>query len=356
MSTQADMNQAPTVTLEQAANLILDNPRVRFGLFGEPGIGKTAIEKILVRKSGYKSFVLAMTEMELGDLALPVINHETKTTSFYPSERFGLHLGEPVICILDEWTKAPKAVQNMSHGLLEVGNPRLGCLPAPEGSIILMTGNLASDGVGDSMQAHTSQRIIKLHIAKPDAQQWDVWASENSMHPIIRAWVDRNPHCLASYLDADQKNNEFIFNPRTQQNGCISPRVLELISRVLYGRSSDAHATHAAIAGIGGLSAANSISAYIRHSDGLPAFQDITDNPSTAKLPVDPGACAVLTFGMLERVDAVTLKPILKYLRRLDEEWQCIFCIALARNNEKQKFAFSEVEFADWVRDNEDLL
>ena len=52
MSTQADMNQAPTVTLEQAANLILDNPRVRFGLFGEPGIGKTAIEKILVRKSG----------------------------------------------------------------------------------------------------------------------------------------------------------------------------------------------------------------------------------------------------------------------------------------------------------------
>lgn len=360
MSTQAqtkeEINQPPTVTLDQAACLILDNPTVRFGLFGEPGIGKTSIEKILVRKSGYKAFILAMTEMELGDLALPTINHETKTTAFYPSERFGLHLGEPVIVILDEWTKAPKPVKNMTHGLLEASNPRLGCLPAPDGSIILMTGNLASDGVGDSMEAHTSQRVVKLHISKPTAEQWDVWAGANNMHHIIRAWVDRNPHCLASYLDDDQKGNEFIFNPRVQQNGCISPRVLELISRILYGRSSDAHATHAGIAGIAGLSAADSISAYIRHNDGLPSFQDITDNPSTAKLPVDPGACAVLTFGMLERVNEVTLKPILKYLRRLDEEWQCIFCIALARNTQKQKFAFEEVEFANWVRDNEDLL
>ena len=51
-----------------------------------------------------------------------------------------------------------------------------------------------------------------------------------------------------------------------------------------------------------------------------------------------------------------TLTNILKYLRRMEEEWQVIFCVALARHETKKVIAFANREFALWAADNEDLL
>jgi hypothetical protein len=110
------------------------------------------------------------------------------------------------------------------------------------------------------------------------------------------------------------------------------------------------------MAGIGGRPAAEGMSAFIRHQDALPPFADIESKPSTTRIPEDPGALAVLTFGLLERVTAENLGAILTYLRRADEEWQCIFCINLARHKTKSKIAFTNRAFTDWARDNEDLL
>ena len=171
------------------------------------------------------------------------------------------------------------------------------------------------------------------------------------------AYVDRYPHCLASYLDGDQDGNELIFHPTKPQDGCLSPRVLEIISRIIRQRHLfDETSLYAAMAGIGGRPAAEGMSAFIRHQDALPPFADIESKPSTTRIPEDPGALAVLTFGLLERVTAENLGAILTYLRRADEEWQCIFCINLARHKTKSKIAFTNRAFTDWARDNEDLL
>jgi MoxR-like ATPase len=354
---QTTINEMITVNHTQAAALILANPDVRYNLRGEPGVGKSMIAKEIARATGYPLSMIDVPNLDLGDVAMPVIDHESRTTRYYPNARFKMQHGTPVVCCLDEFTKGADPVKNMLHPMLEVFDPRLGDVPVPEGSIIFMTGNLDSDGVGDSLKAHTKQRIVTLNLAKPSAEQWLPWAAVNDIVAIVMAYVDRYPHCLASYLDGDQDGNELIFNPNKPQEGCLSPRVLEIISRIIRQRHLfDEASLYAAMAGIGGRPAAEGMSAFIRHQDALPPFADIESKPSTTRIPEDPGALAVLTFGLLERVTAENLGAILTYLRRADEEWQCIFCINLARHKTKSKMAFTNRAFTDWARDNEDLL
>ena len=354
---QTNINEMITVNHTQAAALILANPDVRYNLRGEPGVGKSMIAKEIARATGYPLSMIDVPNLDLGDVAMPVIDHESRTTRYYPNARFKMQHGTPVVCCLDEFTKGADPVKNMLHPMLEVFDPRLGDVPVPDGSIIFMTGNLDSDGVGDSLKAHTKQRIVTLNLAKPSAEQWLPWAAANDIVAIVMAYVDRYPHCLASYLDGDQDGNELIFNPNKPQEGCLSPRVLEIISRIIRQRHLfDETSLYAAMAGIGGRPAAEGMSAFIRHQDALPPFADIESKPSTTRIPEDPGALAVLTFGLLERVTAENLGAILTYLRRADEEWQCIFCINLARHKTKSKIAFTNRAFTDWARDNEDLL
>ena len=360
-----------TVTLKQAADLIAACPNNRFIVRGEPGIGKSAIIKLLAEKTGYNTVYVDVPNMDLGDIAMPVIDKETKTTGYYPNSRFQFHLGKPVIAMLDEFSKGADPVKNMLHPLLEVNNPRLGDVPVPAGSLIFLTGNLGSDGVGDNIKAHTKMRITVLEVSKPDSKQWLAWAAYNNINPVLMAWVDRTPHALASYRDGDQQGNPFIFFPHTGQGAVVTPRTLELASNIVWARDKfggtagkvDGTALHklsptliAALAGTVGEAAATSIAAFIAHQDSLPSWKEITESPMTAGVPEQHGALAVLVYAAIERVTKDTLPAFLTYIERADPEWQCIFNIALARSPRRQAMAFACKAFADWVTKNEDLL
>lgn len=189
------VNNRITVTLNQAADLILACPNNRFMLQGEPGIGKSSIIKIIQEKTGYAACYIDVPNMDLGDIAMPIIDHETKTTKYYPNAQFQFHLGKSVIAMLDEYSKGADPVKNMLHPLLEVVNPRLGDVPVPPGSIIFMTGNLSSDGVGDGLKAHTKMRITVVEISKPTAKEWLVWAMENGISPRCDGLGRPKPSC-----------------------------------------------------------------------------------------------------------------------------------------------------------------
>lgn len=349
-----------TVTLNEAAALIMANPKNRVMLVGEPGIGKSAVIKQLQRETGYGSAYIDVPNLDLGDVAMPVIDHETRTTRYYPNSRFKLHEGKPVIIMLDEFTKGMDPVKNMLHPLLEVNNPRLGDVGLPEGSLCFLTGNLDSDGVGDSMLAHTKMRLTIVEVSKPTAEEWLLWAADNGIHPIIMAWVDRNPHALASYRDGDQTGNAYIFDPSKVQGAVVTPRTLELASNLIWARDKVTHNTLiAALEGTVGEAASESIAAFIRHQDSLPSWDSIMRDPHGCAVPDEgnAGALAVLVFGAIERVASKEeVSQFIKYFSRVDEEWQSMFCLGLAKNTKKQGMAFSCAAFADWVAKNEDLL
>lgn len=346
-----------TVTLKQAAQLIMSNPKVRFLVRGEPGIGKSSMLSYLANQlPNHNAAYMDVPNMDLGDIAMPVIDHENRVTRYYPNARFRLHEDKPVIVMLDEFTKGAEPIKNMLHPLLEITNPRLGDVSIDEDSIVFMTGNLLTDGVGDNMKAHTRNRIVEITVQKPTSEEWLEWAVNNEQDPSVMAWVRQFPHALDSYINGGDEN-PYIYNPRKQQNAYVSPRSLAIASNIVRQRDkNDPDAVISALKGAIGEAAARDMEAFIAYQDQLPSWDSIIQSPTTATVPTSAGASAVLVFGAISKVDKATMPTFMKYLTRFESEWQACFAINVAKNPTKQAIAFSCAAFADWVEKNEDLL
>jgi hypothetical protein len=353
----AEVSFGKAITLKQAANLIKSNPETRFMLRGEPGIGKSSLLEAISSGLGYEHAYIDVPNMDLGDIAMPVIDHDTKTTRYYPNARFKIHEGKPLVIMLDEFSKGADPVKNMLHPMLEKANPRLGDLSLNKDTIVFLTGNLTTDGVGDSLKAHSLNRIVSVTISKPTSEEWLEWAINNGIEPEVCAWVNQFPHALASYTDAGQADNPYIFNPRKPQTAFVSPRSLATASNIVRTRKlNDPDAVIAALSGAVGEAAARDMQAYIEFADQLPTWEQTIKFPDTTKVPTSPGACAITVFGAISRVDKATITPFMKYLERFDAEWQAVFAINIAKTPTKQAVAFSCKAFADWVAKNQDLL
>jgi DNA polymerase III delta prime subunit len=350
-----------TVTLKQAATLIRTNPETRFLLRGEPGIGKSSLLENIAGELGYEHAYIDVPNMDLGDIAMPVIDHDTKTTRYYPNARFKLHEKKPLVIMLDEFTKGADPVKNMLHPMLEKANPRLGDIPLPskgdQQTIVFLTGNLSTDGVGDSLKSHSMNRLVPLTIGKPTADEWIEWAIGKGIEPEVIAWVNRFPHVLASYTDGGQNDNPYIFNPKKPQTAFVSPRSLETASNIVRTRKqNDPDSVIAALTGAIGESGSRDMQAYIEFADQLPTWEATIKDPKHTKIPTSPGACAIVVFGAITRIEKDTIAPFMEYLERFDAEWQAVFAINIAKTKEKQSIAFSAKAFADWVAKNQDLL
>lgn len=354
----ADIQFGKTLTLEQAATVILATPENRYLLQGEPGIGKSSLLKMLSAKlPDHEVAYIDVPNMDLGDIAMPVINHENRTTAYYPNTRFKVHTGKPVLTMLDEFTKGAEPIKNMLHPMLEVANPRLGDISVHPESIVFLTGNLSSDGVGDTLKAHSRNRIIPLNVRKPDADEWIGWAINNGIAPEVIAWVRQFPHALASYTDTSQQDNLYIYNPRKVQTAFVSPRSLERVSNIVKVRNQlDTDTLIASMTGAVGEAASRDMQAYIEFSDQLETWEAIIANPDKAKVPDSAGASAIVVFGAIAKVTKDTIAPFMQYIERFEAEWQACFAINIAKSPTKQAIAFSSAKFAKWVEQNEDLL
>lgn len=348
-----------TVSLAEAAALIRVCEQTRFFFRGPPGIGKSSIMGAFEQHFGdaYAYAYFDCAQKDLGDIAMPSMNREARVTEYFPNAALQLQLGKPVVIMLDEFTKAPQPVQNMLHPLLEARNPRLGDISLPEGSIVFLTGNMASDGVGDNIKAHTLNRVTTVTVRAPTADEWLAWAVNRDIDPVVMAWVNQFPHAMASYLDGDQESNPYIFNPKKMQGAFVSPRSLELVSRVLKNRDQlTPNAVLAAMIGTIGESGARDMHAFVEYQDQLPSWEAITTNPKTARLPDSPGACAVLVFGGIAKIDKATITPFMEYVERMEPEWQAVFAVNIAKNPTKQSVAFTSTKFRDWCARNVDIL
>jgi hypothetical protein len=348
-----------TVSLAEAATLIRVNPTKHYFLRGEPGIGKSSLMDAFERHFGdaYSYVYFDCANKDLGDIAMPSIDRDKKITEYFLNGIFQHYTGKPMVIMYDEFTKAPQPIQNMLHPSLERRKPRLADFILPEGSIVFLTGNMASDGVGDSIKAHTLNRVTTVTVRKPSADEWLAWAVNNDIDPVVMAWVNQFPHALSSYLEGDQDSNPYIFNPKKMQGACVSPRSLQLVSDSIKNRELvTPNAMLADMIGTVGESGARDMHAFIEYQDQLPAWADVTSNPKTARLPDSPGACAVMVFGAVAKVNRETIAPFMDYVERMEPEWQAVFAIQIAKNPDKAQVAFTAAKFRDWALKNEDVL
>lgn len=358
--TTTTLNFGTSVSLAQAAALIKHNRDTRFLLQGEPGIGKSSILVSIAEDLGIDYAYIDVPNLDLGDIAMPVVDHTTKTTRYYPNARFKLHEGKPVAVMLDEFTKGVDPVKNMLHPMLEKNNPRLGDVSIHPESPIFLTGNLSSDGVGDSMKAHTRNRIVPITIQKPTSDEWLEWAMKNDVAPEVCAWVSRNPQLMASYTDPSQSDNPYIYNPRKaaqSQSSFVSPRSLHTASSIVKQRQYyEADTLIAALTGAIGEAGSRDLQAFIAFADQLPTWEAIIKHPNDTSVPTSPGACSVVVFGAVQKVTKDSIEALMHYIGRLEPEWQAVFAVQLAKTASKQNIAFASQAFADWVAKNHDIL
>lgn len=354
-------------TLKEAEDMIVScGSQATFHLMGEPGVGKTSMYKNIVDRTGYKGIYIDAPNIELGELGIPIPNHETKTTRIYPNEQWGFHLDEPLVIFIDEFTKAMQGVKNMLHPMLNEPRMIMG-IPLHEKTIVITAGNYTTDGVGDMMMSHSRNRISVVNIRKPqagfnpdgsiDAHSWGEWAVKNDVVPEVLAWVKNNPQVLASYLDPSQEGNKYIFNPKEAQKSFVSPRSLVRASNILKHRADcTGTAILCALEGTIGAPAARDLMAFVDVADSLPTWESIIKDPHTANVPQSPAALCLLAFSAVNRVDRNTISKFFDYLKRTPKELQSVFCLTGMKNEEKKKTFLTSQSFVDWMRENQYLF
>lgn len=339
-----------TITLAQAATLIeACGPDTTVLLQGQPGIGKSDLLKTLSRRMpDYHVAYIDVANLDLGDLAMPVINRDTMTTNYAPNARFGVAVGQdkPVLLMLDELGKASRPVLNML--LPVILERRLGDRVLPPGSIVFGTTNLASDGVGDNIPGHAYNRMTVCRVANPTADEWLAWASANDIAPEVMAFAKQFPQVFDCYADMDKTDkNPYIFDPRTGNTKAFcSPRSLAKASNLIKRREMLGAALLPALAGTLGEAAARDMEALVHLADQIPTYEAIVKAPAKTKLPDGAGAAFLMSFMLAGRVKEDTMDPVMEYVNRWTNfEATALFLATLAANPTKVGMACRNREF-----------
>jgi len=356
-----------SVTLKEAEDSVVTHGAgVTFHLMGEPGVGKTSMFKNIVERTGYKGIYIDVPNVELGELGIPIPNHETKTTKIYPNEQWGFHLKEPLVIFCDEFTKGHQSVKNMLHPMLNEPRMIMG-IPLHKDTIVITAGNYTTDGVGDNMMSHSRNRLSVINIKKPhagfnpdgsvDDNSWGHWALRNNIAPEVLAWIKQTPQALASYLEPSQEGNKYIFNPKEAQKSFVSPRSLARASNILNGRNKVTdNATLCALEGTIGAPAARDLMSFVEVADSLPTWESIIKDPNTAIVPSSPTALCLLAFSAVQRIDRQTIGKFFEYLKRTPTELQSVFCLTGLKDDDKKKLFLTHQSFVDWMTKHQYLF
>lgn len=325
---------------------------------GEMGIGKSSMLKMLKDKLPNHFFCYGdMTTKDVGDFLVPKIRtlDGVEVCSFIPNEEFGFHFDKPIVLMLDEIGKAPKAVLNACLRLML--ERKLGTYSLPEGSIVFATTNLASEGIGDMLPPHARNRMSVVRVAKPSSDQWIEWAIDAQIAPEVLLTVKQFPQMLASFEDYDKpSDNEYINDPRTPRPSFVTPRSLEKASDIIkktkhLSQDIMAHALKGTI----GNRATYDMLSIIQLNDELPSWDDILKAPEKTAIPKSPSAVCMLVYSAIQRVDKECLNAWIKYLNRLSKEAQGLFATSVMRT-QKKTIVGTNASFIKWATDNNYLF
>ena len=325
----------------------------------EAGCGKTSLLKAIEKKLGnkYDYIYVDCPVKDMSDIAMTIPNHQTKTLDTYTGSLFKLDSDRPKVILLDEFMKSPKLCQIIYTRLML--ERCVGDIPLPDGSIVFGTSNNQADGLGDTMLAHAGNRVCLVEMEKPQVDDWLVWATENGVSPLIRAFVHTFPRVLASYRDSGQEDNPYIFNPKKPQLSFVSPRSLAKCSVIVDNKDKlGDNLTMCALAGTIGASASADMSAFLRLEKELPTFDEILKEPEITTIPESISAQLMLMFQAVDKIKQQSdLTSFMKYIKRIpSSEIQAIFFTMLMRNSKSVKIARGNKEIADWAVDNFNIM
>jgi len=323
---------------------------------GHMGSGKSSMFKMLMKQlPEYHGGYFDMSNLDLGDLMLPAVQHEHRETEFYPNSLFGMRLGDvPHVYMFDEFGKAARPLQNaVLPVMLE---RRVGMRKLHPASLIFATTNLGAEGVGDTLQAHSRNRMIVVTMRKPTADEWiQDFAIDNDIMPELIAWARETPQVFQGFEDVEKpEDNGYIFHPKAQREAFVTPRSLEKASDILKKRAfMEEDTVLHALKGTVGERGALDLRSFIALADKLPAWKSVIADPKNCPVPTNPAAVIMLVFTAVSRVEAETITPWMTYLKRIPKEAQATFCFHAMKSAAKSKIVALNKGFTEYAIANQ---
>lgn len=360
------------LNFNQVLNAIANTGDIRTVVVqGENGIGKTALFHALKRMPQFANHIavdpIDCTQLSDGSVWMPDIDREAGVSRELPNERFGvsktnqkgINGARPIIVFFDEIAKARQYIKDTIAPIIY--DRRLGSYHLPEGSIVFAATNLASEGLGDSIQAHLRNRFIVVKMRKSTAEEWITnFALPRGLNANVIAFVNENPQVMDSFLDYESggkyegknlsKDNGHIFNPKVQQDAYASPRSLHAASDILDRNDGkvDDDTLDAMLVGAVGEVTAKSLASFVRLGNAVTPFARVVQDPINAPLMDNAGAQLVQVFQFITKTqDRTQADAVLQYVARMKEEMQSVFCTQLANSADS---APSVVHFATNAR------
>jgi hypothetical protein len=262
-------------------------------------------------------------------------DRETKTIEQYVTSKINFDDPRPKKVMIDEGLKIPKLLKPLITRLIL--ERYAGDRPLPDGSTVFMTSNNQSDGVGDLIEAHVGNRVGILRIRPSSMRAWNVWASENGISPMTRAWCAMNPSAFACYMFDDVTNNPHVFNPRSTNVSFVSLRSLEKNDVVVrMWRELGLDLAKAAMAGIVGQAAAESMAALFNMESELVKPDEIFKDPEGVAIPEKVAALFMTMFNLVDAIETQDeLTNAMRFIKRTGS--------AAGRGNELQSIFVSMV-------------
>jgi hypothetical protein len=340
-------------------------------ILSEPGCGKTSLLAAIALDNGdqwnkpgdsfpddkYDYIYVDCPVKDMSDIGMTIPVHATKSLEYYVAGLFNILDKRPKVILLDEYMKSNKLMQVVFTRL--VLERMVGDVPLPIGSYIFGTSNNASDGVGDSLLAHAGNRVCILHMAKPTASQWLVWATEKHIARPIRAWVTMYPRALASYLDGGQEDNPYIFNPKTPALSFCSPRSLAKCDVIVRNVSAlSENSVKCALAGTIGASAAKDLATFVSIESTLVDVKEVIKSPKTVAVPKEIAAQVMMMLQAVDTIDTQDdLSSFMEFVKRIEsEEIQAIFFTLSMNTARMVKMASRNELIKEWAKNHHELV
>ena len=346
------------VSLAEAIELIATIGKdITVMLEGHMGNGKTsATEKELAER--FPDHVMChfdCTTKDIGDLLIPKILEAggSNYVTFATNEELGVHLDQPVMINLDELGKSQAGVKKALTRL--VLERKIGTHTLHPDSIVYATTNLSEEGVGDFLEAHQLDRICKVRIRKSTHVEWIDWGITNNINPAVLGFVREFPQVLQSFEEvADPADNAYIYHPQAEREAFVTPRSLEMASKVLNTKDSLSKATlRAALVGTIGEMAARDMIAFIEMADQLPSLESIKNSPETATVPTSTAAVCMVVYRALAVMERSWVDAWVTYMNRLNPEAQALFANGVkAPNYHLRDIITTNKKFTDWCLEN----
>lgn len=351
------------LSLAQVTQLIHAGGRKRTVIVeGQMGQGKSSMGNVLAQLNpGHTYCYFDCTTKQAGDVVIPKLKDADGNdyVRFATAEDLGAHLRDPVIINLDEIGKASSGVRDALMRLML--ERKIGPYTLHPDSIVFGTTNLASEGLGDMIKPHHSNRVTVVTLRNMTHEEYIEWGVDNNVDVSVLSWAKDNPQVFHSFEDyPNPEDNEYIFHPRANRVAVCTPRSITAASDWIKLRDQlDRQSLTAALCGTIGNRAALDLMAHVDLLGQMPTIESIKRDPHNAVVPTSVPALSMVIYKALQNIDNTWVDAWFTYLKRCSTTAQAVFVNGIGAkgyNGARRDAVMNSAGFTAWIHQNNHLF